>query len=65
MIGTNHKLDQTRAKALVDFVSWIISEGQKLAGNLGYVPLPVIVVKHDQDTLKSLTFNGTPLYTVQ
>ena len=43
----------------------VISDGQKLAGNLGYVPLPAIVVKHDQDTLKSLTFKGTSLYTAQ
>ena len=46
-----------------DFISWAITDGQKLAANLGYVPLPAVVVKHNQDTLKSLTFKGTPLYT--
>jgi phosphate transport system substrate-binding protein len=56
-------LDQTKAKALVDFISWAITDGQKAAAQLGYVPLPAVVVKHDQDTLKSLTFKGTPLYT--
>ena len=64
-LSTNPNLDQTRAKALVDFVSWVIGDGQKLAGNLGYVPLPAIVVMHDQDTLKSLTFRGTSLYKEQ
>ena len=62
-LSTNPRLDQTKAKALVDFISWAITDGQKLAANLGYVPLPATVVKHDQDTLKSLTFKGTPLYT--
>ncbi len=62
-MSTNPSLDQTKAKALVDFISWAITDGQKLAANLGYVPLPAAVVKHDQDTLKSLTFKGTSLYT--
>jgi phosphate transport system permease protein/phosphate transport system substrate-binding protein len=62
-MSTNPSLDQTKAKALVDFISWAITDGQKLASKLGYVPLPAEVVKHDQDTLKSLTFKGTPLYT--
>jgi phosphate transport system substrate-binding protein len=64
-LSTNPNLDQTKAKALVDFISWAITDGQKLAANLGYVPLPAVVVKHNQDTLKSLTFKGTPLYTGQ
>lgn len=62
-LSTNPRLDQTKAKALVDFISWAITDGQKVAPNLGYVPLPATIVKHDQDTLKSLTFKGTPLYT--
>lgn len=64
-MSTNPSLDQTKAKALVDFISWAITDGQKLASKLGYVPLPAEVVKHDQDTLKSLTFKGTPLDTGQ
>ncbi|MFZ0511118.1 MAG: phosphate ABC transporter substrate-binding protein PstS [Candidatus Nitrosopolaris sp.] len=62
-LSTNPDLDQTKAKALVGFISWAITDGQKVAANLGYVPLPAAVVKHDQDILKSLTFKGTPLYT--
>jgi phosphate transport system substrate-binding protein len=64
-LSINPSLDQTKAKALVEFISWAITDGQKLAANLGYVPLPAIVVKHNQDSLKSLTFKGTPLYTGQ
>jgi phosphate transport system permease protein/phosphate transport system substrate-binding protein len=64
-ISTNPNLDQTKAKALVDFISWAITDGQKLASKLGYVPLPAEVVKHDQATLKSITFKGTPIETGQ
>ena len=38
-MSTNPSLDQTKAKALVDFISWAITDGQKLAANLHYVPL--------------------------
>ncbi len=62
-MSTNPSLDQTKAKSLVDFISWAIADGQKLAPKLGYVVLPAEVVKHNQDTLRLLTFKGTPLYT--
>ena len=60
-LSTNPNLDQAKAKALVDFISWAITDGQKQAEGLDYVPLPDGVVKLNQDTLKSLTFNGQPL----
>jgi len=50
-----------KAKALANFISWAITDGQKFAPDLGYVPLPGQVVQHNQETLKSLTFNGQPL----
>jgi phosphate transport system permease protein/phosphate transport system substrate-binding protein len=61
-VSGNSSIDQTKAKTLVDFISWAITDGQNLAENLGYVPLPARVVKGDQDTLRLLTFKGTPLY---
>jgi phosphate transport system substrate-binding protein len=60
-LTTNPGIDQAKAKALTDFFSWAVTDGQKSAPNLGYVPLPDQVVKLDQDTLKSLTFQGKPL----
>jgi len=60
-LSTNPNLDQAKAKALVDFISWAITDGQKMAESLDYVPLPDGVVKLGQDTLKSLTFNGQPI----
>jgi ABC-type phosphate transport system substrate-binding protein len=62
-MSANPSLDQTKAKILVDFISWAITDGQKLTANLGYVALPARVIKGDQDTLKLLTFKGIPLYT--
>jgi phosphate transport system substrate-binding protein len=60
-LSTDPGIDQSKAKALTGFFSWAITDGQKSAPNLGYVPLPDQVVKLDQDTIKSLTFNGKPL----
>jgi phosphate transport system substrate-binding protein len=60
-LSTDPNLDQSKAKALVDFISWAITDGQKTAESLDYVPLPDGVVKLNQDTLKSLTFNGQPI----
>ena len=50
-----------RARALVDFVEWAITEGQQFASELSYVPLPDAVVQHNMQTLGSLTFQGQPL----
>jgi phosphate transport system substrate-binding protein len=60
-LSTNPGIDQSKAKDLTNFFSWAITDGQKLAPRLGYVPLPDQVIKLDQDTLKSLTFYGKPL----
>ncbi len=60
-MSTDPNLDQAKAKALVDFISWAITDGQKMGPSLGYVPLPDGVVKLDQDALKSLTFKGQPI----
>jgi phosphate transport system substrate-binding protein len=49
------------AKALVDFITWTITDGQQFGPELGYVPLPENVVNLDMQTLKSLTFNGQPI----
>jgi hypothetical protein len=52
-------MDEAKAKAMVDFISWAITDGQKTAETLNYVPLPDNVVKLNQDTIKSLTFKGS------
>lgn len=62
-LSTNPSIDQAKAKALVDFMSWAITEGQQSADDLSYVPLPAEIVKLNQETLKSLTFQGKSLTT--
>jgi phosphate transport system permease protein/phosphate transport system substrate-binding protein len=47
-----------KAQALAQFINWAITDGQQFASPLHYVPLPDSVVQHNQQTLRSLTFNG-------
>lgn len=60
-LSTNPTIDQTIAKELIDFITWAITDGQQFAPDLGYVPLPEEIVKLNQETLKSITFNGNPI----
>jgi phosphate transport system permease protein/phosphate transport system substrate-binding protein len=60
-LGKSPNMNEAKAKALVDFIHWAITDGQKFSSKLGYVPLPEQVVKLNQESLKSLTFNGKPL----
>ena len=60
-LGTNPSIDATKAKDIVDFISWAITDGQTFATDLGYVPLPDPVIKLDQETLKSLIYKGNPI----
>jgi phosphate transport system substrate-binding protein len=50
-----------KARALAEFVNWAIIDGQQFASPLHYVPLPDSIVQHNQQTLRSLTFNGQPV----
>ena len=50
-----------KAQALAQFINWAITDGQQFATPLHYVPLPDSVVQHNQQTLRSLTFNGQPV----
>jgi len=39
---------------MVDFMSWALSDGQKLAAGLGYAPLPATVVTLEMEQLKKI-----------
>jgi phosphate transport system substrate-binding protein len=43
--------DKTQAKAMVDFMKWALTDGQKYCADLGYAPLPEAVVKLEQAAL--------------
>jgi phosphate transport system substrate-binding protein len=46
--------DKERARVMVDFVKWALTDGQKFAGDLGYAPLPEGVVKMEMVALKKI-----------
>ena len=46
--------DVQRSKALVDFIRWALTDGQKFAPELGYAPLPKEVVALELDALKRM-----------
>lgn len=43
--------DPAKGKILVDFLTWVIHDGQKYADALHYVPLPPEVVKLNEETI--------------
>ena len=46
--------DKAQSKAMVDFVKWALSDGQKFAPELGYAPLPAEVVKMELAALAKI-----------
>jgi phosphate transport system substrate-binding protein len=52
---------QARAQALVNFLWWVVHDGQQYSSSLAYVPLPASVVTIDETSINSLTFNGQAL----
>ena len=53
--------DEAKAKALVDFWKWALTDGQKMAGALDYAPVGDEVSKKVTETLDSLTYSGKPV----
>ena len=43
--------DKQQAKVMMDFMKWMLTDGQKFAGQLGYTPLPDAVVKLEMAAL--------------
>jgi phosphate transport system substrate-binding protein len=46
--------DKAQGKVMVEFMQWALSEGQKLAGPLGYAPLPAEVVRLELAALSKI-----------
>jgi phosphate transport system substrate-binding protein len=55
--------DQAKGKALVDFLWWAIHDGEQMAKDLLYAPLPQEVVKKAEQKANSITYQGKPLRT--
>ena len=54
-------MTQAKATALVQFLWWVVHDGQNLSPSLAYAQLPSSVVQIDETTIKSITFNGQTL----
>lgn len=46
--------DKAKQKGVVDFFSWSLNNGQKMAEELGFVPLPAAVVKMVEAEMKTI-----------
>jgi phosphate transport system substrate-binding protein len=53
--------DAGKRSALKGFVQYVLGDGQALAGELNYAPLPDEVKQYDQQTLNQMTVNGKPM----
>lgn len=54
-------MTQDKATAIVQYFWYVIHDGQNLGPSLQYAKLPANVVTIDENTIKSLTFNGQTL----
>jgi len=52
-----------KAKALVDFIWYMVHEGQSAGVSLNYATLPGSIVTIDETSIKSITYNGQSLPT--
>lgn len=52
-----------RAKQLVKLLWWMIHDGQNYTEPLDYAKLPSVAVKKAEAIIKSITYNGKPVYT--
>jgi len=54
--------DAEKGKTLVQFINWMLHDGQKLAPDLQYAPLPKAVVEKEVKALQRVTgADGKPL----
>lgn len=56
-------MTQDKATAIVQFLWYVVHEGQDLAPGLSYAKLPSNVVQINEATIQSITFNGQQIQT--
>jgi phosphate transport system substrate-binding protein len=54
MLAYEKGVDAARQKSVVDFFTWSLNHGQKMAEDLGFVPLPASVVKLVEAEMKNI-----------
>ncbi len=60
VIGSSMTL--AKSQALVNFLWWVVHDGQSYSESLVYVPLPSAVVTADALSINSITYNGQTLH---
>jgi len=53
--------DSEKRTTVKRFIQYVVSDGQKLAGNLHYAPLPSSLIEQDRKLLGHMTADGKPL----
>ena len=56
--------DKNKGTALVDFLDWLVTDGQQYAVNVHYSTLPANVVKDDTNSLKTVISGVSALHNV-
>jgi phosphate transport system substrate-binding protein len=54
LVGKN-QTDPAKGRALVGFLRWMLTEGQKHAGGLGYAPLPPEVIRLEEAAIAQIS----------
>jgi len=59
-----HASDNVKTYGVLKFLWWCVTSGQSYSssGQLRYAPLPANIVKLDEAKIKSVTYNGKPVY---
>ena len=55
-------MNQARAQALVNFLWFVVHDGQNQSSQLSFVPLPALVVANAEATIRTITYNGNTLH---
>ncbi len=61
ILAYKNQPDATKGKALVDFLWWAVHDGEAMAKELSYAPLPDEIVKKVEAKINSITSGGKPL----
>ena len=59
-----NQTDAGKAKALVNFLSWVLSTGQNFPASINYAPMGPILQRRALLQLNKITVNGTPLVKI-
>jgi phosphate transport system substrate-binding protein len=57
--------DPAKAQAIAQFIHWAMMDGESMATDLDYAPLPDAVVKVNLANLRKLTADGKPLAAIE